>query len=179
MNARPALALLAFLFAAGENPEPRLTELAVHLDGQRVDVDFRLQGAFGADLVERIETGLPSGYDYQFKLVKDFKFWWDQDVDKTTVQVFASYDAVSHEYLVNFRQDGNLIESRVLRTIDELEAAMTRFEGLHLFTVGRPPPQRRLLVKARAKLGDKTILKIIPAADATDWAESKKFRPPQ
>jgi hypothetical protein len=80
---------------------------------------------------------------------------------------------------VNFRQDGSLIESRVLRTIDELESAMTRFEGLHLFTVERPPPQRRLLVKARAKLGDKTILKIIPSTDATDWVESKKFRPPQ
>jgi len=178
MTALPALGLLALLFATGDGSEPRLTEHAVHLEGQRVAVDFSLRGAFGDTLVERIETGLPTGFDYQFKLVKDFKFWWDQDVDDTTVQVFASYDAVAREYLVNLRQDGRLIESRVLRTLEELEAAMTRFEGLHVFNLEGPAPRRRLLVKARAKLGDKTFLRIIPTADATEWVESSKFRPP-
>lgn len=178
MTALPALGLLALLFATGDGSEPRLTELAVHLDGQRVAVDFALRGAFGDELVERIETGLPTGFDYQFRLVKDFKFWWDQDLDETTVQVFASYDAVAREYLVNLRQDGRLIESKVLRTLQELEAAMTRFAGLHLFTLEGSAPRRRLLIKARAKLGDKTLLRILPTTDATGWVESSKFRPP-
>ena len=86
------------------------------------------------------------------------------------------YNAISQEYLVNFKRDGKLVESRLARSRGDLEAAMTRFEHLPLFPVAELG-DARFLVKARAELGSRTVLSFIPVHDTTDWAESRKFRP--
>ena len=171
----PALSVLGLLFVATPDDKAHLADLRVTVDGARLQVSFALVNAFDSKLVERIETGLPSGYAYHFRLLKDYKLWWDHELDDTTIQVFASYDAVSREYLVNYRQDGRLIESRVVRDLPQLETAMTRFDGLHLFTV-EERSRRRLLIRARARLGRKNLLGIIPTSIETDAVESAKFR---
>ncbi|MDX1501216.1 MAG: DUF4390 domain-containing protein [Thermoanaerobaculia bacterium] len=171
----PALTLLGLLFAGEPDGKARLEDLRVTVQGSRLDVSFHLVNAFDSDLVERIETGLPSGFRFHFTLLKDYKLWWDREMDDTTIQVFASYDAVSREYLVNYRQDGRLIQSRVVGNLAELEAAMTRFEGLHVFNVERRP-RRRMLIRAKARLGRKNLLGIIPTSIETGSLESAKFR---
>jgi hypothetical protein len=88
------------------------------------------------------------------------------------------YNAISQEYLVNFKRDGKLVESRLARNRPELESAMTRFERVPLFTVAdlRGGPRSRFLLKARCELGTKTWLYFIPLHVETDWAQSRKFR---
>lgn len=177
MSLLPAVSLLAaFLFAGGGGEDARLSELQVTAQGGRLEASFVLVDAFDSELVERIETGLSSGYELQFRLIRERKIWWDAEVASTTLEVFATFDAVSREYLVNFRQDGALMRSQVVRDLPELEATMTRFEGLHLFTVERPAPRRRVFLKARAKLGSKNLLGFIPTTVATAWVESARFR---
>ena len=178
MTPLAAAGLVALLTVAQADAKPRMTDLKVLPQGSRIEVSFALVDAFDQELVERIETGLPSGFDYQFRLQRDRKWWFDAGMRSTTLEVFATYDAVNGEYLVNFRQDGRLIESRVLRNLAELERAMTRFDGLFLFTAERRP-DRRLIVRARARLGSKNVLGFIPATVATDWVESSKFRLPE
>ena len=97
-----------------------------------------------------------------------------------TLQVIAMYNAVTREYLINFKQDGKLIDSRIARTREELEQAMTRFDKLTVFHVDdvKPNPRRRALVRARAELGSKTMLLIIPTRIETDWVKSEKFSLP-
>ena len=85
------------------------------------------------------------------------------------------YNAVSQEYLVNFKREGKLVESRLVRHLPELEAAMTRFERVPVFRLD-DDERGRLLVKARAELGSRTLLSFIPVNVTTDWAESRKFR---
>jgi hypothetical protein len=93
----------------------------------------------------------------------------------------AMYNAISQEYLVNFKRDGKLVESRLARSRPELESAMTRFERVPLFTLAdlRGAEGSRFLIKARAELGTKTWLSIIPVHVDTDWAQSRKFRAPE
>jgi hypothetical protein len=88
------------------------------------------------------------------------------------------YNAVTREYLVNFKQDGKLIDSRIALDRDELERAMTRFVGLTIFHLTEISPNKRISVRARAELGSKTTLLIIPTRVKTDWVRSRKFRPP-
>ena len=88
----------------------------------------------------------------------------------------AKFNAVTQEYLVNFRQDGKLVESRVVRERDELERVMTRFSRLPLFNLEDVNPEGRLTIKARADLGSKTVLLLIPKTVTTDWVQSRKFR---
>lgn len=166
------------LLAAQPEGKARLNDLQIDLQGRRLAVGFRLVNAFDEELIERLKTGLPTGFTYRFKLTRDRKRWFDEQVDASQLEVVARYDAVTREYQVNYRQDGKLIESRVVRDMAELEEAMTRFKPLPVFTITGHPPDRRLQVKVRAELGVGTFLYLIPTRSETDWAESRKFRPP-
>ena len=173
----PVLALLLLralpVFAA------ELRDLQPTVVDGRVEVSFQLADAFDDGLMARIESGLPTSFVYDVELLRDRKRWWDDQVAAATLEVVAMYNAVSQEYLVNFKRDGKLVESRLARSRRELESAMTRFERVPLFATAdlRGGPGARFLLKARAELGTKTWLSFIPLHVETDWAQSRKFRP--
>lgn len=178
MQLSAALALSAFLFFGQSGEKAHLSELQVSIEARRVEVSFRLVNGFTDEVLERIQTGLATGFTYQFRLFRDQKRWWDNKLDSSNLQVIAQYNAVTREYLVNFRQDGKLIDSRVARDRDELEQAMTRFESLPVLELGDLKPNKRFLIRARAELGSRTMMLIIPTRVHTDWVRSKKFFPP-
>lgn len=178
MNLQTALALSAFLFFGSSGDKPYLSELQVSLEGRRVEANFELINGFDDDLFERIQTGLASGFTYQFVLFRDQKRWFDNKLASSNLEVTAMYNAVTREYLINYKQDGKLIDSRIARDREELERSMTKFDGLTIFHLGDLNPDKRVLVRARAELGSKTTLLIIPTSVNTDWVRSRKFRPP-
>lgn len=178
MTVQAAVALSAFLFFGSSGDKPHLSELQVSLEGRRVEASFELINGFEDELFERIQTGLASGFTYQFVLFRDQKRWLDNKLDSSSLEVTAMYNAVTREYLVNYKQDGKLIDSRIARDREELERLMTRFEGLTIFHLGALNPNKRVLVRARAELGSKTTLLIIPTRIKTDWVRSRRFLPP-
>jgi hypothetical protein len=164
--------------------ELRLDECVGSPDAVRFPV-FRLVGgqapplgAAGGSGGTASGAGLASGFTYQFVLTRDQKRWFDNKLDTSTLEVTAMYNAVTREYLVNFKQDGKLVDSRIALDREELERAMTRFSGLTLFHLGDINPNKRISVRARAELGSKTTLLIIPTRVKTDWVRSRKFRLP-
>jgi len=174
----PLLAVL-ILAAVPATADPRVRGLRVSVDGRRVLVDFQLEDAFDEETAERVGTGLPTTFVYELELLRDRKRWFDRPLDSATVQVVALFDAVSREYLVNYKLNGKLIESRMVRDLDELRHAMTRFDDIPAFDLEPLPRRWRLLVKVRALLGPKTWLGIIPTRVSTDWNESHKFMAPE
>jgi len=176
--ARWQLVAAALLLAAASPQEPSVVDLTTALDGRRVLVSFRLANAFDASLAERIASGLPSGFTYRLELERDRKRWWDQSLASATLEIMAMYNAVTREYLVNFKQDGKLVESRTLRAAGDLERALTQFTALPAFVVPEIEPGQRLLVRVRADLGTKTLLGFLPTTVETPWKESHKFRLP-
>jgi len=172
------LAVLALLGAVPLAAEPRIGDIRTALDGRHVQVGFRLADGFDSVLRERIQSGLPTGILYEIELLRDRKHWWDRPLASSNLQVVAMFNAVTREYLVNFKLDGRLIESRQLREVGELEDALTRVELLPVFELGEVNTDWRLLVAVRAELGSSTILSIIPTHLRTEWSESRKFRPP-
>lgn len=155
--------------------EARISDLQVSLDGNRVLVSLTLAGAFDRRLSRRVESGLPTSILYELELHKDRKRWYDNRLDEATLEVLAVHDAVARTYTVHYKLDGELIESRAVRDHEALEAAMTRVERVPVFTLDRAS-RRRLLIKARAELGSRTLLSFIPVAIHTDWRDSGKFR---
>lgn len=173
MNLWPAL-LLVGLAAAGPRA-PAIRDLSIALDGVQVLVSFQLEHSFTADLVERIESGLPSGFVYELELARD-RQWWDATLASSRVEVVAMYNAVTHEFLVNTKQDGKLLDSRTLTERAELERAMTRFNALAAFTLDDPSPRERYLVRTRVELAPGSVLGFIPVRRTTSWVESNKVR---
>lgn len=173
--------LAAVLLAAGGSnppasagkkpPKARIADFAVDVEEQQVLVSFRLEDAFDEDLRRRLDSGLATGIVYDFALVRKRPLWFNKTVARGKLQVSAMYNAVSREYLVNYKHDGALIDSRVVREADELYAAMSRFERLAVLSLaGR---KGELTVKVRAELGTGSLLFFIPTLRTTDWEERK------
>lgn len=176
---RVVLALLGLLVLASEaRAEAKITDLRAALDGERVLASFTLAGGLDRRLSQRIDSGLPTPILYEIELHKDRKRWYDNRLDRATLEAMAVYDAVARTYTVHLKLDGELIESRTVRDRADLEAAMTRIDGVPVFTLGDRSPRGRLLIKVRAELGSRTILSFIPAAIHTEWRDSNKFRRP-
>jgi hypothetical protein len=172
-------ALTAFLFFGSTADKPYLTEPELTIDGGRAVVSFELVGAFTDELFEQIQSGLATGFTYQFNLLRDHLRWADNRIDTSQLEVVAMYNAVTREYLINYKQDGKLIDSRIARDRDELRLAMTRIESVPAFVLKHDlNPEKRYLIKARAKLGSRTIMLLIPTRIETDWVTTRKFRPP-
>lgn len=159
-----------------EKTDPRITDVRLEVDDERVRLSFKLIDAFDERLRKRLDSGLPTGLTYELALVRSRKSWFDKSVDKSTLQVSAMYNVVTREYLINYKHDGTLIESRVVKDDDELLAAMTHFDDFPVFLVEGKNAQQRLRVRVRAELRTKTIFFFIPSTVHTDWAETRKFR---
>lgn len=168
----PAL-FLGFLAATGDAEIPPPT---VEVDGNRALVSFRLEDAIDQRFLDRVHSGLPTGFLYRLELLKDRKRWYDRPLDETTLQVVAMYDAVSREYLINRKLGGKLVDSRMVSDLPALERELTRIDSLPAFQLDGLPRTWRLLVRVRAEMGSRTILSFIPAKVQTDWSESRKFR---
>ncbi len=161
---------------ADDGADLSLQDLQVRVDGNLARVSFHLEGSFTPRLRERLESGLPTSFVYHLELLKDRKRWFDRGLDQNSLQVVAMYDAATRGYLINYKLDGKLVESRMVRDMPDLERAMTEVDDLPAFELGNLPRAWRLLVRARAEVGAKTVLFFIPAHLTTDWQESNKFR---
>ncbi len=164
------------LAAAPPAAEPRIADVRLAFDDQQILLSFKLLDAFDETVSRRLESGLPTGFTYQFQLVRSRKRWFDKAVDKGTLQVGAMYNAVSRQYLINFKHDGGLIESRVVKDLGELRAAMTELHDFPVFSTAGKNPSQRLRVRLRAELRTRTLFFFIPSTVHTDWAETRKFR---
>ena len=172
------LALAVFWLATGvrADSEARLDTLGVERDGQRLLVSCQLSGAFDEPFRQRLQSGLPTPLVYRFVLERERSSWFDASVARSKVQVVAMFNAVTSEYLINFKHDGDLIQSRVVRDADELERAMTVLEDFPIFTLEGPLKDDDYYVRARAELGTRTVLAFIPRTLSTDWAKTGNLR---
>lgn len=174
----PLLLSCFFAFAPAAGADARIAGLGVSLDGPQVEVSLTLEGAFDRRLAARLDSGLPTAILYRFELHKDRKRWYDRRLKEATLEGVALYDAVERQYNLHWKLDGKLVESRTVQDRRALEEALTHVKGMPVFSLEGLPRGWRLLVKARAELGSRTILLLIPDTLTTDWADSPKFRAP-
>ncbi len=157
--------------------EAEISDLQVAVDSDQVLVTVSLDNAFDEQWVERLESGLPTELIYDFRLARD-RQWFDKGLARSRLTLIAMYDAVRQEYLLNFKHDGRLVDSRVVIDLASLQRAMTHIDRFAVFPLANQGRAGRLLVRARAELGSRNILSLIPTKIRTDWAQSRKFHPP-
>jgi hypothetical protein len=176
LAAVPLLALVLVLSAsAKDNDKARISGLELEIEGKKVFVSFDLKNAVDEKLEQRIASGLATGIVYDFELVRVRKGWFNKNVDTGSLQVIVMYNAVNREYLVNYKHDGDLIESRLVRDLEELYSALTKVTRLEVFSLEGLNGEH-LYVRVRAVLGTRSILFFIPSIRSTDWVESERFK---
>jgi hypothetical protein len=178
----PAAALLAAgLFVSladpvvAAEPRPAIRDLQLRREEAQIRLSFELVDAFDEELESRLDSGLPTGFVFEAKLERQHKWWFNDAVYRSRIEVVAMYNAVTREYLVNTKQDDRLIDSRVFTDRAEAEKAMSRMHDLAAFHLDRLP-RGRLTVLVRAELGSRTFLALFPTTIHTPWAESEPFR---
>jgi len=181
MRPRPllawAVALLSATGFASAAQAAEIVDLMIDRDGARLLVSFQLVGGFDDSVRRKIESGLPTGFIYQIKLERVRKWWLNGTIENAQLEVFAMYNAITREYLVNFKHDGKLIDSRTVRSLEEAENAMSIVHALPAFEV-EELPDARMVLRVRAVLGSKNFLGLFPTTLATDWAEIRSIDQP-
>lgn len=159
-----------------KSAEARITDIRFAVDEQQILLSFKLLDAFDESFQKRIDSGLPTSFTFDLELERTRKRWFNKAVDSSTLQISAMYDAVGRQYLINFKHDGHLIESRVVKDAGELRSAMTELTDFPAFSTAGKNPRQRLRVRVRAELRTRTIFFFIPSTVRTNWAETRKFR---
>ena len=181
MRPRPflawAVALLSATGFASAAQAAEIVDLMIDRDGARLLVSFQLVGGFDDSVRRKIESGLPTGFIYQIKLERVRKWWLNGTIENAQLEVFAMYNAITREYLVNFKHDGKLIDSRTVRSLEAAENAMSIVHALPAFEV-EELPDARMVLRVRAVLGSKNFLGLFPTTLATDWAEIRSIDQP-
>lgn len=173
-----ALGLLLFLsVSVAGAQEPRIENLSVARQNGRILVSFELLDALDDEMLERVQSGLPTELAFTLRLEHPRVWWFDKVFDRAMLQVVAMYNAVTREYLVNYKLDGRLIESRVVTDLPGLERAMTLIHSLPAFEIQEELPPSRMQLTVRAQLGSKPFLFLFPNRIDTNWARSWLVEP--
>lgn len=172
---------LALLLAASPSEKASVADLRLALQGTEAHLSYRLDIALDEELLDRIQSGLPTGFEFEFNLSKQQRRWWwfDRPLATSRLQVAAMYNAVTRDYLINYKRNGELIESRTVRDLDQLHEAMTSFERVLAFTLEDIQTNKTLVIRVRAEVGSKNLFSLIPTTLETDWVETRKFQIPR
>ena len=173
---RARLILLLLLVTApltAAPPNPTIENLTASATAGQVTVRFTLAGAFqNGEMVEALQSGLPTSFTYSIEVFRDRPNWFDDSIAKSRVEVICTYNSLTREYLLNYRRDRRLVRSETFTSQAELERRMTTIEEADLFEIGSRKPYK-LKVRVKADLMRGWLMYVIPWEVSTKWRETR------
>jgi hypothetical protein len=162
---------LALVASAATAADPEIRNLSATAKGSSVSVRFSLASAFDDhDLVSSIQSGLPTSFSYIVEIFRDRKYFLDQGLERSRIEVVATFNSVTREYLLNYRRDRKLVRSETFHDLESLQRRMTSIEEPNLFEIGGRRPYK-LKVRVKADFGRRFLLYILPWSNSTRWRE--------
>lgn len=175
MSRPRALVLLVALFAlpASARVEPKIESLsAIAADG-RVSVRFSVANALAnGELVEALESGLPTSIAYVVEIYRDRPNWLDDGIARARIEIICTFNSLTREYLVNYRRDRKLVRSETITDLAALEARLSNIDEPDLFEIGTRKPYK-LKVRAKADLMRGWLFYVVPWELSTGWRETR------
>jgi hypothetical protein len=166
--------LLAWALEAAERrAEPRIENLVATAENRTVSVRFELAGAFRSEkIVQALQSGLPTSFTYVVEIFRDRPRWFDEGVDRSRIEVIATFNSVTREYLLNYRRDRKLVHSETFSDLASLERRMTSIDEPNLFAIGSRRPYK-LRVRVKADFERAFLLYVVPWQISTRWREAR------
>jgi hypothetical protein len=152
-------------------PRPAVENLAATAAHGRVSVRFTLDGAFrNSEMVEALQSGLPTSFTYNIEIYRDRPRWFNEDVGRSRVEVICTFNSVTREYLLNYRRDRKLVRSETFTDLAALVRQMTTIDEPSLFDIGTHKPYK-LRVRVKADLMRGWLMYVIPWEISTHWRD--------
>ena len=159
----------ATLFGASARIE-NLSALAM---SGHVSVHFALANGFAQpEMIQALQSGIPTGFTYVIEIYRDRPNWFDEGISRARVEVIATFNSVTREYLLNYRRNRRLVRSETFSDLASLQRRMTTIDEADLFDIGRRRPYK-LRVRARADLMRGWVLWVIPWEVTTHWRSAR------
>ncbi|HXG58354.1 MAG TPA: DUF4390 domain-containing protein [Thermoanaerobaculia bacterium] len=163
------LPLLLLLTGAPAPADPFIDHLSAKAAGGGVSVRFSLVNAFRSEeTVKALQNGLPTSFTYVIEMYRDRPNWFDGGAGRARIEVIATFNAVTREYLLNYRRDRKLVRSETFSDLESLERRMTTIDEHALFGIGRHKPHK-LRVRVKADLRRGWLWYVIPWNFSTRW----------
>jgi Domain of unknown function (DUF4390) len=153
--------------------DPAIANLSATAVGPRISVKFNLRDAFTDEqIVKSLQSGLPTGFTYTVELYRDRPYWLDEGIARARIDVIATFNSVTREYLLNYRRDKLLVRSETFMDVEALKRRMTAIDEPNLFdSDGWRPYKLKVRVKADVTRG--VVLYVIPWDSSTRWREAR------
>jgi hypothetical protein len=162
MSGRILLAgVLGLLGAVLRAEEPRFSEFSLRVEHRVVSATVRVESAFDPEVMERVRSGFPVTFTYDFALKSDRRLR-DKTWARARVSVTCKYDPVRVEYRLNFRKDGQLFDTRYVHHWPDASRAMVSLTNLALFDVPEEARGRPVFITVRAHLLSRTKWLLLP-----------------
>ena len=167
-----ACSLLLLLTAAlAQGADPRIQGLAANSVNGQVSVRFQLANAFDSKPTSQgLQSGVPTGFTYVVEIYRDRPNWFDEGIARSRIEVIATFNSVTREYLLNYRRDRKLVRSETFTDLGALEKRMTTIDEPALFNIGRRRPYK-VKVRVKADVSRGWLLYFIPWETSTRWQD--------
>jgi len=167
---KSVLAGVLFLVAAAAfAADPEIDGLTATAANGKVSIQFRLAHAFERpETSQGLQSGVPTSFGYVIEIYRDRPNWFDERIARSHIEVIATFNSVTREYLMNYRRDRRLVRSETFSDLAALEQRMTTIDEADLFDIGRRRPWK-LRVRAKADLMRGWLLYVVPWEISTRW----------
>ena len=159
------LAAVAVVFAG----PAVISDLEVVLDGEVYVASVRLLEGLTAERIEEIEAGLETTISYRLHVYHERSGLPNPAVSKLRIECTVQHDALTRQYTLTRRIDGELQEKKVTPDDGLMREFMTVLHRLPVATVDDLVPGESYYLKARSDLGLVWRFYLIPLRDRTPW----------
>ena len=135
--------------------------------------------AFDRDqTVQGLQNGVPTSLVYVVEAYRDRPNWFDEGIARSRIEVIATFNSLTREYLLNYRRDHKLVRSETFSDLLSLERAMTNIDEPALFEVGTRAPYK-VMVRVKADLMRGWLFYFIPWEISTRWKSVRVTASPE
>jgi len=121
-----ALFLLLALSAPARAADVFIDGVTVSEAGGGIKVSFTLKGAFSDEIVEAINSGIPTSFRFIVELDRTRRFWFDRTVARWEFKHSVNYDTLKQEYEITLQERGRAsLKTRDRSEMKRLMASVT------------------------------------------------------
>ena len=169
--------LLYLLPAVALAAEPSIENLTASAANGKVSVHLTLSNGFDRpETVQALQSGIPTAFTYTVEIYRDRPNWFDEGIGRSHIEIIATFNSVTREYLMNYRRDRRLVRSETFTDLPTLERRMTTIDEPDLFDIGSRRPYK-LRVRAKADFMRDYLLYFIPRDMSTRWRTARVSAP--
>jgi hypothetical protein len=164
-----AAALLLFS-AAPCLASPGLFDLRAERATGSVVVSLQLKDAIDAARLEEIETGIESTVRYRVRLLRRRSgLLADEELADVEIEACVRRDALSRQYTLTRRLDGDTVEKRMTADPEEMRRFLTVLDHVPIASADLVAAAGEYEVRARGDLGLVWRFYMIPWPSTTGW----------